>query len=84
MSKKEEKMKKRTESELHQNQKTKNFNSKLWIRVISIVLSVATVAVVCLGIALFVSNDKIAVLQTDLNDANKKTETIDKDLKSTP
>lgn len=58
------------------HQKTKNFNSKPWIRVISVVLSVATVAVVCLGIALFVSNDKISVLRTDLNGANEKLEAL--------
>ena len=69
-------MKKQTEGELHQNSKAKAFNSKLWIRVISVVLSVATVAVGCLGIALFTSNDKLAVLQAELIDANKKLEVL--------
>lgn len=73
---KEKKMKKRTEGEIHQNQKTKNFNATLWFRMISVVLSVATVAVVCLGIGLFASNDKVAVLRADLSDVNEKYEAL--------
>ena len=75
-------MKKRTEGEPQQNQKNKSFNSKLWIRFISIVLSFATVAVICLGVALFASNDKIEVLQTDLNDTNEKLELLNAKIKA--
>lgn len=75
-------MKKQTEGELHQNQKTKTFNTTLLIRIMSVVLSVATVAVGCLGIALFVSNDKIAVLRTDLNGANEKLEVLNAENKA--
>ena len=64
-------MEKRIESEPQQNQKNKSFNAKLWIRVISVVLSISMVAVVCLGVALFSSNDEIAALQKDLKATNE-------------
>ena len=69
-------MKKRTDGELHQDEKTKNFNEKTWIRVISIVLCFITVVVICLEVSLFVSNDKIEALQEDLNAANQKIEAL--------
>lgn len=69
-------MKKQTEGEFHHHQKTKNFNSKLWICVISSVLCVTMVAIGCLGIALFASNDKIAVLRTDMNAVNEKLKVL--------
>lgn len=75
-------MKKRTEGEPHQNQKTKKFNSKLWLQVISVVLSFAMVAVICLGVALLVSNDKTEVLRTDLNGANEKLEAFNAENKA--
>ena len=55
---------------------TKNFNSKLWIRIICIVLSLATVAIACLGAAAFVSNGKVERLQADLNGTNDKLEAL--------
>ena len=51
-------MKRQTDGELNQNQKVKNFNPKLWICIISGVLTLAIVAVACLGVALFMSNNK--------------------------
>ena len=75
-------MKKRTEGAPQQNQKTKNFNSKLWIRIISVVLSVAMVAIVCLGVALFASNDKIEVLRTDLKGTNERLEALNAESKA--
>ena len=74
-------MKKRTEGEPPQN--PKSFNSKLWICVISVVLSVSMVAIVCFGVALFVSNDNIAVLRTDLNGTNEELEAIKAENKAT-
>ena len=65
-------MKRRTDGELNQNQKVKNFNPKLWICIISGVLALALVAVGCLGAALFVSYDKIA----GLNATNEKLESL--------
>ena len=64
-------MEKRMESE------NKKLNTKLWIRVIGIALSVAMVAVICLGVALFTSNGKIAGLRTDLNGVNARLEALD-------
>jgi N-acetylmuramoyl-L-alanine amidase len=69
-------MEKRTEGEPQQNQKTKKFNSTLWIRVISIVLSVSMVAIASLGASLFISNNKLALLRTDLVDTQKKFEAL--------
>ena len=69
-------MEKRIESEPQQNQKNKSFNAKLWIRVISVVLSISMVAVVCLGVALFSSNDEIAALQKDLKATNENLEEL--------
>ena len=69
-------MEKRIESEPQQNQKNKSFNAKLWIRVISVVLSISMVAVVCLGVALFSSNDEIAALQKDLKATNENLEAL--------
>lgn len=65
-------MKKRRNDESNQNKNTKNINAKLWIRILSIILSIATVAVICLGVALFVSYDKIADLSAD----NEKLEIL--------
>ena len=45
---------------------SKNFNSKLWISVISIILCVTTVAAACLGVALLASNDKVEALRSEL------------------
>ncbi len=70
-------MGKRTEGEPRQHQKTKNFYSRLWIRGISVVLSFAMVAVVCLGVVLFASKDQIAVLRTDLNDTREELKELD-------
>ena len=56
---------------MNQTQTIKVFNSKLWIGIICILLSISFVAVVWLGIALSVSNDRIAVLQTDLDEVKK-------------
>ena len=70
---------KRTDGETQENQNIKGFNSKPWLCIISVVLSMAMVATVCLGALLFVSYDKIAVLQTDLNSTNEKLEVIKAD-----
>lgn len=69
-------MKKRTEGETQEIQNIKGFNLKLWLRIISVVLSVAMVAIVFLGASLFTSNDKITLLQTDLDATNKKLEAL--------
>ena len=66
------KMKKRTDGESNQNENTKNINAKLWIRILSVILGVAMVAVACLGVALFVSYDKIE----DLNATNTNLEAL--------
>lgn len=46
----------------------KNFNAKLWICVIGVILSIAIVAVVCLGIALFRSNETLEELRAESED----------------
>ena len=69
-------MKKRTEGETQEMQNINGFNSKLWLRIISVVLSVSMVAIVFLGASLFTSNDKITLLQTDLEATNKKLEAL--------
>lgn len=69
-------MEKRTEGETQEMQNIKGFNSKLWLRIISVVLSVSMVAIVFLGASLFTSNDKITLLQTDLEATNKKLEAL--------
>ena len=69
-------MKKETMNEFLRNQKIKNGNSTIWIRMISVVLSIAIVAVGCLGIAFFTANDKIAGLQTELNGAKETLEAL--------
>ena len=67
-------MKKRTEGEPWQSNSV--INSKLWICVISIVLSVSMIAIVCLGVALLVSNDKSAGMQTDLNGTKEEMKAL--------
>ncbi len=71
-------MEKRTNDEPNSNQKTKNFNTKLWIRVLSVILSFVTLAVVCLGVVLIVSNQE---LQTDLNATNEELDSVSDALK---
>ena len=56
---------------INQNQSKKSFTPKVWAIVISVLLSISLVAIICLGIALSASDDKIAELQTDLNDVNE-------------
>ena len=73
-------MEKRTDGELRQ--RAKSFNSRLWIGIISVVLSVSIVAVACLGAALFTSNDKIAELQADLNGVDEKYDLLDEKKKA--
>lgn len=73
-------MEKRTDGELRQ--RTKRFNSRLWIGIISVVLVVSIVAIACLGAALSASNDRIAELQADMNDADEKYEALDANKKA--
>ena len=75
-------MKKRTDGEIHQNEKVKSSNEKTWIRIISIVLCFVTVVVVCLEVSLFMSNNKIAALQENLNSANQKIEALKEENKA--
>ena len=75
-------MKKRTNGDINQNERTNNFNEKTWIRVISIVLCFVTVVVICLEVSLFMSNDKIEALQADLNAANAKMEALKEENKA--
>lgn len=69
-------MEQRTEGEAQEIQKIKGFSSKLWLRIISVALSVSMVAIVFLGALLFTSNDKLTLLQTDFDAANKKLEAL--------
>lgn len=69
-------MKKRREGEIQEIQNIKGVNSKLWLRIISAILSVSMVAIVFLGVSLFTANDKITLLQTDLDAANKNLEAL--------
>ena len=67
---------------INQTQNTKVFHSKLWLSVICVLLSISLVAIVCLGVALSASNDKIDALQTDLNGVNEKVATLNTDRKT--
>ena len=66
---------------INQTQNTKVFHSKLWLSVICVLLSISLVAIVCLGVALSASNDKIDALQKDLNGVNEKVATLNTDRK---
>ena len=67
---------------INQTQNTKVFHSKLWLSVICVLLSISLVAIVCLGVALSASNDKIDALQKDLNGVNEKVATLNTDRKT--
>ena len=67
---------------INQTQNTKVFQSKLWLSVICVLLSISLVAIVCLGVALSASNDKIDALQKDLNGVNEKVATLNTDRKT--
>lgn len=67
-------MEKYTDGEPEVNKKS--VGSRIWLCVISGALSVAIVAVACLGAAVLVSNTRLTALQADLSAANANIEAL--------